>query len=209
MPCTDPMKSTVALLIVVVIGSFAFGQVNAPAPSECKAQDISVNGKPIMMPIREHLALGISLSQHEFNAGDKIELHIWAVNTGRNPIGVWTCADLGLFQRSVAIFGHDGQRIRSKSDINSCSFAKENGYTVMSTAICSRNFKINIPPHTCVTRNDCDFSTELTANYDLPPGEYTLRLQAREPDGTDLCKPQRNEPIHAEPNDLTFRVTKP
>jgi hypothetical protein len=203
------MKSTVALLIVIVIGSSAFGQVNAAAPSECKAQDISVNGNPIMTPIRKHLALGISLSQHEFHAGDKIELHIWADNTGRNPIGVWTCADLGFFQGSVAVFGHDGQRIRSKSEINSCSFAKENSYAMTSMALCGRNFQINIPPHTCVTRNDFDFSTELTANYDLPPGEYSLRLQAREPDGTDMCKPQGNDPIHAHPNDLTFRVTKP
>jgi hypothetical protein len=162
-----------------------------------------------MTPVSKHLAFGISVSQHEFNAGDKIELHIWAQNTSRNPMGVWTCEDLAWFQRRIAVFGPDGQRIRSKTEISSCSFAKENGYTVISLPTCNRNFSIEVPPHTCMSRNDSDFSNELTSDYDLPPGDYVLRLQTREQGGTDICKSQSNEPIPARVNDLTFRITKP
>ena len=200
----------IALFVVITLGSLAFGQMSAPAPSECKVQDILANGMPIMTPIRKHLALGISLSQRRFDALDKIVLHVWVINTGRNPIGVMTCEDLGFFKERVRLFDHDGRRIRRKSDIETCSSAREKGYSVINIPTCNRNFAINIPPHTCVTRDDQDFSTELTAEYDLPPDEYILRYQVRrEPDDTDMCTPQDREPIHVYPSDLTFRVIKP
>lgn len=75
--------------------------------------------------------------------------------------------------------------------------------------ICNRNLMIEIPAHTCVTRHDYDFETDLKAYYDLLPGEYTLRPKKNWRDPIDFCKPQSKEPFHAQPGDLTFKVTTP
>jgi hypothetical protein len=53
-------------------------------------------------------------------------------------------------------------------------------------------------------------STGLTADYDLPPGEYTVRPHQRGREPEDVCKPQKEQPFSAVPgNDLTFSVVQP
>lgn len=63
-----------------------------------------------------------------------------------------------------------------------------------------------IPAHTCVTRNNYDFTTELTSSYELPPGNYTIRLRTNWRDQLDLCKPESQERFRPRPNDLKFTV---
>jgi hypothetical protein len=76
--------------------------------------------------------------------------------------------------------------------------------------MCGRNFPIDIPAHTCVTGNDYDFSTELTAIFDLPPGRYALRHVEVDRREQDLCKPLPETPFRANPEkDLVFTVLQP
>lgn len=63
-----------------------------------------------------------------------------------------------------------------------------------------------IPPHTCVTRDNFDFTSELTSRYDLPPGTYTIRLRTDWTTRIDLCQPESQERIQPSPNDLKFTV---
>lgn len=73
---------------------------------------------------------------------------------------------------------------------------------------CTRNLEITIPAHTCITRDDYDFTADLASEYNLPPGEYTLRLRTNWKDMADLCEQKSGEPIGLKPGDLTFSMTQ-
>jgi hypothetical protein len=202
------------LLIAIVLRLSAFGQVITSMPSDCRTPDLLANGKPVMTPIGKDLALGISLARHEFKTGDQIKLHIWAVNSGDAPANVWTCPDLDHFKAwGFYLFVQGGRRILSRNDLQFQEKLLSEHIVKWKFSPCKRSFQIEIPAHTCMTRDDYDFAIELTSRYDLPPGEYTLRIRPnwkdteRNPD--DWFKPQGNEQFHAQQGDLTFNVIKP
>ena len=61
----------------------------------------------------------------------------------------------------------------------------------------------------CMTRDDYDFAKELTSFYELPPGEYVIRLRPDWQTGINLCSREEPEQFHKQPDDLTFIVRKP
>jgi hypothetical protein len=75
---------------------------------------------------------------------------------------------------------------------------------------CTRNFPINVPAHACVNGDDYDFTADLAGRYDLPPGEYTVRLREGQGDNDDLCKMQKGPLYLGLPGkDLIFSVIQP
>jgi hypothetical protein len=210
---TDPVKSTLMLMIAIALRLSAFGQDITPTPSDCQKPDLLANGRPVMTPIGKDLALGISLSQQEFKVGNPIKLHIWVHNSGDAAAGVFTCSDLEGFKLAgFQIFSEDGRRILSRDELILREECRADPRAVSiwgGPVVCARNILFSIPAHTCITRDDYDFAKTLTDFYDLPPGKYVMRLLKDWRTGFNLCSHENPEQFHKRPGDLTFIVTKP
>jgi hypothetical protein len=183
-----------------------------PIPPDCNKPELLTWGRP-KIPMGEGHAFGLSLSQHEFKAGEGITLHIWIDNTGDTREGVMTCMGLDYFKANgfdlYDAYGHRLLRRHEAKMLEGCKNDPESPIRIRGWN-CTRNFPIYIPAHTCITRADYDFTTSLTADYDLPPGEYTVRPRQDEKASEDVCKPQKEQPFHPEPGkDLTFSVVQP
>jgi hypothetical protein len=191
----------------------AISDPTSAIPRDCDKPKLLTRGRPIMIPMGKDLAFGLSLADHEFTAGEEITLHVWVDNTGNEKAGVWTCMGLDYFKATgfdlYDAYGHRvlrrneaKMRMECNADPEHDQFLGRGGWA------CSRNFPIYIPAHTCVTNDEHDFTTGLTDDYDLPPGEYTVRPHQGEPQ--DVCKPQKEQPFRAEPGkDLMFSVVQP
>ena len=179
-------------------------------PRDCDKPELLSRGRPIMIPMGKDLAFGLSLADHEFKAGEAITLHIWVDNTGDSRAGVWTCMGLDYFKATgfdlYDAYGHRVLRRNEAKMQEKCD--TDTGFRRVERGVCLRNFQIYIPAHSCLTGDEYDFTTNLTAAYDLPPGEYTVRPSQGELE--DVCKPQKAEPFHALPGkDLRFSVVQP
>jgi len=124
-----------------------------------------------------------------------------------------TCMGLDYFKANgfdlYDAYGHRLLRRHEAKMLEGCKNDPESPIRIRGWN-CTRNFPIYIPAHTCITRADYDFTTSLTADYDLPPGEYTVRPRQDEKASEDVCKPQKEQPFHPEPGkDLTFSVVQP
>ncbi len=74
---------------------------------------------------------------------------------------------------------------------------------------CDWNSLLSIPAHTCITRyKNYDFAKTLTDFYDLPPGQYAIRLNKDWSAGLNVCSREDPEQFHKRPGDLTF-IVKP
>lgn len=216
------MKPVLVLLVAVVIQLSACAQdlahpADSPAtgfriPPDCNRPNLLVNGNPVMVPARGGVNIGISLAQHEFKSGEPIKLHLWVDNPSDSSAPIFTCMDLGLFKRSgFQIFGQNGQRILSRGEVKwrgECS-TNPSLAEAWGQQVCLRNIMLRIPANTCMTRDDYDFTAELTSSYDLPPGTYTIQLRTDWRAQIDLCKPESNLGTSAGQNELSFTVTEP
>ena len=215
--------STVSAIVVLGLSAMAgFGiRANASSPPsgpaahafrDCTQAQLLANGRPIMIPMRDGIAIGISLAQHKFKAGEPIELHIWIDNRSDAPAGVFTCMDLERFRASgIAIFAQDGHRVLSQDEEKArkeCS-ANPQGAIQWGLSACARNILLKIPAHTCVTQNNYDFESDLTSRYRLPPGKYAIRLRAGWQRGINLCAQELGEPSPSRRADLIFTVANP
>lgn len=172
---------------------------------DCDKPDLLAHGRPMMMFVGPHLGMGISVGKDTFKAGEPIKLNVWVDNQADTPVGVMTCETLDLFQsRGFEIFDAEGHRILSREDAGVCS----SDPAPPDVWVCHRNFPISIPAHTCVTRDDYDFSINLAAGYDLPPADYTLRLQPawKQMRMRDVCKADDQSKFNRQLGDLTFTV---
>jgi len=185
---------------------------SAPVPPDCNKPELLSKGRPVMLPMGKDLAFGLSLSNHEFSAGDPITLHIWVDNTSGASVGVMTCMGLDYFKTTgFDLYDSYGHRILRRAEAKALEQCKADPLLVQIGGwSCTRNFPINIPAKTCVTRDDYDFTASLTDEYDLPPGKYTLQPHHNNGLGEDACKPPEELPFHPAPGaDLTFSVTQP
>jgi hypothetical protein len=182
-----------------------------PVPPDCNKPELLARGRPIMIPMGKDLAFGLSLAKHEFKAGEGITLHLWIDNTGEAPAGVMTCMGLDYFKaKGFLLYDASGHRVLSRRDAKVHEQCKSNPdlANLEGEWSCSRNFPIMIPAHTCVNGDDFDFTTELTSDFDLPPGEYTVRPSKGIIE--DVCKPPIEDAFHRAPGeDLTFSVSQP
>lgn len=219
------MRSALTVLAIGTLGLSAMAgfatRANASSPPpdstpqasrDCNQAQLLANGRPIMIPMRDGLEIGISLAQHKFKAGEPIDLHIWVDNRSDAPAGVFTCMDLERFRASgIAIFAQDGHRVLSQDQEQArkeCS-ANPQRVTQWGLSACARNILIEIPAHACVTRSNYDFESDLASLYRLPPGKYAIRLQAGWQRGVNLCAQQLGEPSPPRRGDLIFTVTNP
>jgi hypothetical protein len=184
-----------------------------PIPPDCDKPELLSKGRPMMVQEGKVSPYGLSLAQHEFKAGKKITLHIWIDNTSNTRTGVMSCEGLDYFKATgFDLYDAYGHRVLRRNEAKMQKKYKEDSDQArfFGGLVCTRNFPIYIPAHTCVTGDDYDFTTELTADYDLPPGEYTVRPRQDECAPEDACKPLPEQPFHPEPGkDLTFSVVQP
>lgn len=166
-----------------------------------------------MIPIRANLAFGISVAEHKFKTGDPIKLHVWVDNSSDDPVGVMTCEDLDRFKaQGFDLLDANGRRLLNRQDAKAAEECKTNPREAnfhRGVWICNRNFPITIPAHTCVTRNDYDFVTDLASGYDLPPGKYILRLRTNWNAVEEVCRQPSDQPIQPKPGDINISVIQP
>lgn len=202
------LRATALCLCALAVAHNAATAQSAPPGiplfPDCDKPDLLAHGRPMMMLVGPHLGMGISIAKDTFHAGEPIRLNVWADNQADTPAGVDTCWDLDLFKsRGFEILDRDGNRILSREGARACN--ADPG--VASLWVCHRSFPIPIPAHSCVTDDDYDFSINLADHYDLPPGEYTLRLRPKWREMQHVCESEESGPFHRQPGDLTFTVT--
>ena len=165
-----------------------------------------------MIPWRNGLALGISLTRQEFKAGEPIVMHIWVDNAGNASSEIFTCSDLDKFKANgFGLFGDDEHKLLSHSESRTQSECKvDPGHVRIVQAPCKRDMVLEIPAHTCVNGDGYDYTTILTESYDLPVGEYTIRpLQQLSGVAEDMCKPDYESPPPMPSGaSLSFTVTQ-
>lgn len=219
------MRSARAVSAIAIVGlSVTVGlgiRANASSPlsdrtphdsRDCTQAQFLANGRPIMMPLRDDIGIGISLAQGEFKTVEPIELHIWIDNRGGDPAGVFTCMDLERFRTNgIAIFAQDGHRVLSQDEEKARKECAANPQRATQWGVwsCGRNILLDIPAHTCVTKNNYDFEFNLTNRYYLPPGKYAIRLLTGWQRGVNLCAQKFAEPSRPRHGDLLFTVSSP
>jgi hypothetical protein len=180
-------------------------------PSDCDISELLSRGRPVVISTEKDLSFGLSLEHHEFKPAETIKLHIWVDNAGSTPVGVMTCKGLDSFKANgFDLYDAYGHRVLRRSEAKrqqQCTTDAGHAKRELGR-VCSRNYPINIPAHTCMNGDGSDFTTSLTADYDLPPGQYTARARLGEP--ADLCNPQQEQPVRAASGeDLIFSVLQP
>ncbi len=218
------MAARVAFLhFVLIASSFAVrGQTRIPlvaqkaasVPQECDKPELLSKGRPIMTTWRNGLALGISLAQQKFKVGEPITLYVWIDNSGDTETGVMTCDDLGHFKaKGFDIFAANQHPVQSRGLTRikgKCVTDPLTAQGMSLVLLCGRNFPIKIPAHTCSNGDSFDLTTVLTDNYDLPPGDYTIRLRQGANRDRDACEPDEKVSIPASHLPvLIFSVEKP
>jgi hypothetical protein len=193
-----PTRFAIFLLVIFALPFGISGQrktlhaagQTAPIPRDCEKRDLLARGRPTMVSMRKSLAFGLSLAKREFKAGEPITLHVWVDNTGNKPAGVMTCSGLGYFKdRGFDVYAAGGHRILRRFEVkmqDECKNDLDKRQYPDDLWICGREFPIYIPSHTCVTRDDFDFTVVLTDEFDLPPGSTlfasaTIRLSLEIP----------------------------
>jgi hypothetical protein len=92
--------------------------------------------------------------QDEFNAGEAVKLHVWVDNTSDVPPGVMTCMTLDRFKtQGFDIFDAYGHRVLNKDEAKRGEMCATNPRLAGRGLgwMCTRNFAIMIPAHTCIT----------------------------------------------------------
>jgi hypothetical protein len=215
------MPTKVSLICLVLCALAIIGQRTTPLaagpsasiPPDCDKPELLAKGQPVMTQRRDGLAFGFSLPKHDFKTGEPIVLSIWVDNPGDAPAGVMTCEDLGHFKgMHIGIYEASGRRVPSQLENRIQEKCAANPrIEEMMIQTCGRNFAIHIPAHTCVNRGSFDFTSVLTDNYDLPPGDYTVRLRSEASiEKGGICGPEDKTSVPPEPGTaLSFSVVKP
>lgn len=186
----------------------------ASIPPDCNKPELLAKGQPVMTHWRDGLAFGFSLPKHDFKVGEPIVLAIWVDNPSDSPAGVMTCSDLGYIEeKRIGIYDASGRRILDRFETRIQEKCKTRPLVAeaMSQWRCLGNITIHVAAHTCVNGDSPDFTSMLTVERDLPPGDYTVRARsdnARTAMG--VCKPEDKAPVPPEPGTaVSFSVVKP
>jgi hypothetical protein len=216
-----PTKAALLCLVLCLLPVAIHGQMSTPPaskssasiPPDCDKPELLAKGQPVMNQRRDGLAFGFSLPKHDFKVGEPIVLYIWVDNPGDAPAGVMTCEDLGHFKGThIGIYDASGRRVPSQLENRIQEKCAANPrIEEMMIQTCGRNFAIHIPAHTCVNRGSFDFTSVLTDNYDLPPGDYTVRLRSEASiEMGGICGPEDKAPVPPELGTaVSFSVVKP
>jgi hypothetical protein len=142
-----------------------------PLPEACAKEVTTGTGRPFMFPSQGPVQFGLSSRPSAFR--DNAPLAIWVYNPTDKEVGVMTCGDLdGFFIGGFDVLDQSENRVLAKQEVKA-------GHTVMRELMaCTRNFPINIPPHSCahgdLDHPGYDFVKNLGSMYTLPAGHYRV-----------------------------------
>jgi len=151
-----------------------------PLPKEFAENMSEDTGRPVVFPSCGPLIWGLSTKPTPY--GKEIRVLLWLYNPTDKPQPVWTCMGIDFFWLlGIDVFDSAGQRVLGRSEEKERNDPRRP--VIMG---CTRNFPINIPPHTCVhgsfSKPDYDFTRDLGEYYSLPPGRYFIVPGERGPD---------------------------
>jgi len=175
-------------------GKSATKQAAPALPKDCAAADFSTLGRPVMVEQADKMGFGLSVSSETIAYGDPVLLHLWIDNKREQEASVMTCMTLDFFWAndfdSYDAYGHrllkknaGKNRWRPEPPARETPDTQSSKEECLEPWMCSRNFPITIPPHTCTngTANGFayDFTRNLADSYDLPPGVYYVVPSAK------------------------------
>jgi hypothetical protein len=148
-----------------------------PLPAECAKDVTDDTGLPVMLPSKGPLTWGLSTRPAAY--GDEIPVILWLDNPTDKPQPVWTCMNIDWFWLSgILVFDSAGQRVLNVSEEKQFRESGTKPPAGRELMGCTRNFPINIPPHTCMhgifSQPAYDFVRDLRTYYSLPPGRYFI-----------------------------------
>jgi hypothetical protein len=160
-----------------------------PPPTECAAAVTGDTSCPLIF--RSYGGLTWALSTRPAWYGDGVPVLLWLSNSTDKPIPVMTCGDIDLFwSGGLALFDSAGHRVLNRREEEEKKL-RDSGQPNAGACVfsCTRNFAIEIAPHTCAhtnfSQNAYDFSRYLDTYYSISPGHYILG-SANSADGCEI-----------------------
>jgi hypothetical protein len=151
-------------------------------PRQCTAADASKLGRPMMLDPWGDLQFGLSVAEERIPLGQPAVLHLWIDNTSDKEASVMTCMTLDIFwAEGFDLYDAYGHRVLRKKQWEpgekpGPGIQDKPNQVCLGMWMCTRNFAIPIPAHTCVNGaaepGGYDFNRNLAMYYDLPPGKY-------------------------------------
>lgn len=162
----------------------------SPPPKDCAHEISPDTGTPVMLRSPGDLEWGISSKPVHY--GEPVSVLLWLNNSTDRVRSVMTCMNIDYFwTEGIDVFDSVGHRVLSRSE------EKMRGKPhVESLFVCTRNFPIEIPAHSCMHGTfsglTYDFSRDLRSYYELPPGRYYILPKAARADGGAPSQPSPN-----------------
>jgi hypothetical protein len=158
------------------------------------AEEVSADtGQPVIFQRPGPLVWGLSTKTVAHR--EPIPVLLWLYNPTNKTQSVLTCNDIDWFWSSgIDVFDFSGQRMLTVLERQQMQDPH-----IVKMFLCSRNFNIDIPPHTCMHGRFSqpiwsDFGRDLREYYSLPPGRYVIvpseTDQAGNPVARTISNPQ-------------------
>ncbi|MGB7284129.1 MAG: hypothetical protein WBE13_17830 [Candidatus Acidiferrum sp.] len=157
-------------------------------PAQCATADFGRLGRPMMLenPMtlwpRGDLQFGLSVVDERILPGQPAMLHLWINNPGDKEEPVFTCMTLDfLWAEDFDLYDAYGHRLLRKKEWEprgkpSPGAQEKPNQACVGSWMCTMNYAIPIPAHTCVNGaaepTGYEFNRDLLTYYDLPPGTY-------------------------------------
>jgi hypothetical protein len=176
-----------------------------PIPTDCNKPDLLIHGRPYPIEGTHDPEYGISMEQHEFVRDEAISLYLWTDNSTTASIQLGSCnGHIPSYLKGGGLVLYDayGHRILNPRQIASDAQCKRDPSGYYELPVCTLNVSVALPAHTC-TNGRFDL-----ADYDLPPGEYTI--STHDPRDTGSCPRRGEKPYKPDPaSDIHFTVIQP
>jgi len=155
--------------------------------------------------------LGFSMKSERYRRGEPVMLYVWAENPTEEAVPLFTCTDLESFkQRGFDVYDAKGRPLvrRKETAMIRNSRRKVDPCTGFPWT-CTRDLMLRIEPQACVNGANDDFSTDLSEQYNLKPGKYTVHPRRYGDLSQTGCRAThpifRTNPF----TDITFSITGP
>jgi hypothetical protein len=158
---TNPSQSATAVPSKIGCANSSVIPVKDRTPELCVETELAQHGHPVMFPLRNGVAYGVSL-----NPDKPLVVNIWMDNQTDKTQNYYICCNL-TFAARIDLYDAKGHRIPSRIDFELEKAGLADGDAGWG---CGCSGWSVVPPHTLQVVDGGD----LKANYTLAPGSYSI-----------------------------------
>jgi hypothetical protein len=176
----------------------------AAVPSECDRPELLAHGIPLPIEGTDEPVYALSMTQHVFVRDEPVTMYVWTINPTDHAIEHGSCSDPGYLKSGgLVLYDAYGHRMLNQRQVASDKQCKADPGGYVRVLQCTASISVSIAAHTCVNS-----AIDLTKQYELPPGEYTL--STRDPGDAASCPRSGDAPHEFDPwRDVRFTVLQP